>query len=166
MQSFDPRRSLKACSGSLMDCRLTWLLLAALLALCGPSEAAAAAIGTRLVRRGGVSLRLGESPSEVTGPCPPPQKCNCWCHCPETQYGEPPPPGIPPEILAAATVPDVKAASALNPATALAQLREVKDGPADPPCSGPECTVPKGCAPPMPCNCYCQCRHPAPPAQR
>mmetsp|Transcript_139371 Transcript_139371/g.445744 ORF Transcript_139371/g.445744 Transcript_139371/m.445744 type:complete len:161 (+) Transcript_139371:97-579(+) len=160
MQRFDPTRSLKARSGR--------LLLAALLALCGPAQtaAAAAAIGTGLVRRGGVSLRLGGPPSEVTGPCPPPQKCNCWCHCPETQYGELPPPGIPPEILAAATVPDVKAASALDPATALAQLRKVKGGPADPPCSGPECTVPKGCAPPMPCSCYCQCRHPAPPVQR
>mmetsp|Transcript_41069 Transcript_41069/g.118081 ORF Transcript_41069/g.118081 Transcript_41069/m.118081 type:complete len:187 (-) Transcript_41069:162-722(-) len=95
-------------------------------------------------------------------PCPAPQKCNCWCHCPETFYGEPPLPPLPP-MVTTDYAKELEESSA-HRAVSLAQAKEL---PTPDPlntrhCSGPECTVPAGCPPPAPCNCYCSCRHKVP----
>mmetsp|Transcript_97845 Transcript_97845/g.169456 ORF Transcript_97845/g.169456 Transcript_97845/m.169456 type:complete len:184 (+) Transcript_97845:98-649(+) len=135
--------------------------------------------GTLLHRR---FLRASEGP-----PCPPPQKCNCWCHCPETFMGVPPPPGPPPLVAlnpfapplppppglpVPHNLPPIPADTPVENPTAVASLLQDEQDPrylGQPstykvtlPCSGPSCRAPEGCPPPMPCNCYCQCRPPVP----
>lgn len=112
----------------------------------------------------------------MTEACPVEQPCNCWCKCPETVYGDPVPPGIPP--LPAANpfapppplpkappppfggVPPPAVGVPFNPNYAQAMIQEDQPNRA---CMGPECHVKSGCPDTMPCNCYCACRPPVPP---
>lgn len=116
--------------------------------------------------------------------CPPPQKCNCWCDCPEILFGQPPPPGVPPITAVNPYAPPPPApmpppppffvgpppmqAAPFNPMAPAAFLQQQnKQGSAatavaSQPCRGPECRPPSGCPPSMPCNCYCACRPPVP----
>jgi len=118
--------------------------------------------------------------------CPPPQKCSCWCDCPEILLGRPMPPGLPPVTAVNPYAPPPPAPmpppppffagppplgipfNPLAPAALLLQQGkqgfEVADTKAQEkqPCQGPECRPPSGCPPAMPCNCYCACRPPVP----
>jgi len=113
--------------------------------------------------------------------CPAPQPCDCWCHCPEIDFGAPMPPGIPPVPAVNPFQPPPPipkpppppfgggpppaAGVPFNPAVPAASsfLQTGKGAKAKQPCAGPECRGPLGCPESAPCNCYCQCRAPVPP---
>ena len=101
--------------------------------------------------------------------CPPPQKCRCWCHCPELIYGDPGGPlpldlgrqPSPPASMLQLTSAHEHHEEQEHPVAALQAAQPTF--PEQAACSGPECTVPKGCPPSAPCNCYCRCRDSVPP---